>query len=63
MEYWCGHTYLSVPLELVLHDIVKFIKKFPSEVILIDFREDTRSENGFGQKETSRVVSLKDPME
>lgn len=62
MEYWCGHSFLTVPLEVVLHDFVKFIKKHPTEVIIIDHRPDTRSFNGdyigLASKRTSQAISL-----
>lgn len=44
--YWCGHTLMSVPLDIVLYHIVKFIKDHPTEVIIIDHRPDWRSKNG-----------------
>lgn len=62
MEYWCGHSFLSVPLDLVIHDFVKFIKKHPSEVVIIDYRPDTRSLNGdifcMASNEYSQVINL-----
>ena len=46
MEYWCGHSFLTVPLEIVLHHIKEFLDKHPKEVIIIDHRADTRTFNG-----------------
>lgn len=45
MEYWCGHSFLSVPLTTVVKDFLRFARKNPSEVIIIDYRPDTRSLN------------------
>ncbi len=39
-EYWCGHTFLSVPLDLVLSDIELFVKKNPTELVFLQVRPD-----------------------
>lgn len=63
MEYWCGHSFLSVPLLVVLNDFIRFIEEHPTEVIVIDYRPDTRSFNadylGIGNNKMSVVVELK----
>ena len=46
LEYWCSHTFLTFPLEIVLCDILRFVKNHPSEVIIIDHRADTYTLNG-----------------
>lgn len=40
IEYWIGHSFLCIPLAKALYDISKFIRKNPTEVIVIEFRGD-----------------------
>ncbi|CDW73418.1 pi-plc x domain-containing protein 1 [Stylonychia lemnae] len=39
-EYYCGHSFQMVPLDIALADIVKFIDQNPSEVIVVLLRTD-----------------------
>jgi hypothetical protein len=40
IEYWCGHTFMSVPLDLVLGHIIKFLRQHPTEVLVLAIRPD-----------------------
>ena len=40
MEFWCSHTFLSVPLLTVLMDIMRFSNENPSEVIIIKIKPE-----------------------
>ena len=35
VELWCAHTFLTVPLLVVIRDIAAFIKENPSEVLVL----------------------------
>lgn len=46
LEFWCSHTFLSVPLSLVLKHVKQFVDRFPSEVVTIEIHPDKQPING-----------------
>lgn len=62
IEFWCGHTFLSVPLLVVLRDVKRFVEEHPSEVIVLEVRPDYSPINGdygmLASREYSQVVRL-----
>lgn len=54
MEYWCSHSFLTVPLRIVLSDIRKFIRENPTEVVIVEIKGDwspINADNFFMAKE------------
>ena len=40
LEYWCAHTFLTVPLRAVVKDISRFVVENPSESVLVSLTPD-----------------------
>ncbi len=66
IEYWCAHTFLTVPLIVVINDIKRFLDEYPSESVIVTINADYQSVNAdycglvnFSRKERSRVVKPK----
>jgi hypothetical protein len=64
MVYWCGHTFLTVPLKLVLLDVRRFIKEHPTEVVVLEIKGDWSPVNAdycfMGNNRSSRLVRMID---
>lgn len=46
LEFWCSHTFMTVPLKKVLKHIKKFVDEFPSEVVVVEIHPDQHPLNG-----------------
>jgi hypothetical protein len=41
-DIYCSHTFLSVPFQIVVHDVWRFLAEYPSETVLMIIRPDHR---------------------
>ncbi len=39
-EYWCAHTFLTVPFRKVIHEVKTFLKENPSESVIVLMNPD-----------------------
>ena len=40
IQWWCGHTFLAVPLSKVVSELMLFIEEYPTEVIFFEVKPD-----------------------
>ncbi len=45
IEYWCAHTFLTVPFMSVMNDIRQFMQENPTETVFLFFLSDHMSIN------------------
>mmetsp|Transcript_44159 Transcript_44159/g.42890 ORF Transcript_44159/g.42890 Transcript_44159/m.42890 type:complete len:93 (+) Transcript_44159:474-752(+) len=61
MQFWCSHTFLSVPLETVLENMRSFIEEYPSEVIIVKVKPDkhpVNADKAFLARKSSQTFNL-----